>query len=328
MKKVKVAMYGTGAAHAIGALGTLRELNEYFDFIGVCEPDEKLKRMAEDMECYKGVHWLTEEEMLKIPDLDAIVVESEEVNLTKSAIAMARRDLHIYMDKPGGESLEDFDELIQIMKSTGKVFYTGYMYRHNPSVIYAKKLIEDGVLGEITSIETQMSIRFDSTASLLKFKGGITYFLGCHLIDLIYSILGEPNKIIPHSASTKADLNDSLDYGFTVFEYEKGASFIKTNATEINGFDRRQIVITGTKGTVEIRPVELFDKVNTLYLTSEMKISVLDGNNIAEEVIKFPKYKRYDDMFIDFARCVVGEKTNNYSYDYERGLHRLIMKSF
>lgn len=328
MKKVKVAMYGTGAAHATGALGTLLELNGYFDFVGVCEPDEKLKRKAQDMECYKDIHWLTEEEMLKIPDLDAIVVESEEVNLTKSAIAMARRGFHIYMDKPGGESTEDFDELIRVMKSTGKVFYTGYMYRHNPSVIRAKKLVSDGVLGDITSIEAQMSIKFGSTSSLLEFKGGITYFLGCHLIDLIYSILGEPLRIVPHSASTRTDLNDSLDYGFTVFEYEKGASFIKTNATEINGFDRRQIVITGTKGTIEIRPVELFDKVDTLYLTSEMKISVANGNNVAEEVIKFPKYKRYDDMFIDFARCVSGEKENEYSYDYELILHKLIMKSF
>jgi len=328
MKKVKVAMYGTGAAHAIGALGTLRELNEYFDFVGVCEPDEKLKSRAEETEYYKGVHWLTETEMLKITDLDAVVVESEEVNLTKSAIAMARKGLHIFMDKPGGESLEDFEELIRIMKNTGKVFYTGYMYRHNPSVIHAKKLVSDGVLGDITSVEAQMSIRFDTTDSLLKFKGGITYFLGCHLIDLIYSILGEPKKVVPHSASTRADFNDSLDYGFTVYEYDNGVSFIKTNATEVNGFDRRQIVITGTRGTVEIRPVELFDKVDTLYLTSEMKVSVSDGNKVAEEVIKFPKYKRYDDMFIDFARCVVGEKTNNYSYDYERGLHRLIMKSF
>ena len=328
MKKVKVAMYGTGAAHAIGVLGTLRELNEYFDFVGLCEPDEKLKSRAEEIDCYKDVHWLTEAEMLKIPDLDAVVVESEEVNLTKSAIAMARRGLHIFMDKPGGESLEDFDELIKIMKSTGKVFYTGYMYRHNPSVIHAKKLIADGVIGDITSVEAQMSIRFDSTGSLLKFKGGITYFLGCHLIDLIYSILGEPKKIVPHSASTRAELNDSLDYGFTAYEYENGVSFIKTNATEVNGFDRRQIVITGTKGTIEIRPVELFDKVDTLYLTSEMKVSVLDGNDVAEEVIKFPKYKRYDDMFIDFARCVAGEKTNANSYDYELGLYRLIMKSF
>lgn len=328
MKKVKVVMYGTGAAHAIGALGTLRELTDYFDFVGVCEPDEKLRASAINSELYKGISFITEEEMLKIPDLDAIVVESDELSLTKSAIKMARMGYHIYMDKPGGENCEDFEELIKIMKSTGKVFCTGYMYRHNPSVIYAKKLIDEGALGDITSFEAQMSIRFSSTETLSRFKGGITYFLGCHLIDLVYSILGEPAKIIPHSASTYADSNNSLDFGFTVYEYEKGASFIKTNATEVNGFNRRQIVITGTKGTIEIRPVELFDKVNTLYLTSEMTVSLWDGKNTSEETIKFPKYKRYDDMFIDFSRFVTGEKTNPYSYDYELGLHRLIMKSF
>ena len=328
MKKIKVAMYGTGAAHAIGALGTLIALDDYFDFVGVCEPDEELQSKAKELRCYDGIKWLSVDEMFGMTDLDAVVVEVEEVKLTQAAIDMAKRNYHIYMDKPGGESVEEFKELVRIMKGTGNILYTGYMYRHNPSVVYTKKLIADGVLGDITSIEAQMSIKFDSTEPLLKFKGGITYFLGCHLIDLVYSILGEPKRIIPFSTYTKSDISDSLDYGFTVFEYENGLSFIKTNATEINGFNRRQIVVTGTKGTVEIRPVELFDKMDTLYLTSEMKVSLLESGEVKEKIIEFPKYKRYDDMFIDFARCVSGEKKNDFSYDYELGLHSLIMNSF
>ena len=328
MRRIKVAMYGTGAAHAIGALITLIALDDYFDFVGVCEPDEELKSKAKELSCYNGVKWISEDEMFGIADLDAVVVEVEELKLTQAAIDMAKRNYHVYMDKPGGESVEEFEELVHIMKGTGNILYTGYMYRHNPSVVYTKKLVADGDLGDVTSVEAQMSVRLDSTESLEKFKGGITYFLGCHLIDLVYSILGEPKRIIPLSAHTKSGVSDSLDYGFTVFEYENGTSFIKTNATEVNGSNRRQIVVTGTKGTVEIRPVELFDKTDTLYLTSEMRISLLENGQEKEKIIKFPKYKRYDDMFIDFARCVSGKKKNDYSYDYELRLHNLIMNSF
>ena len=37
------------------------------------------------------------------------------------------------MEKPGGTDKNMFNELIDVMKKTGKVFHTGYMYRYNPA---------------------------------------------------------------------------------------------------------------------------------------------------------------------------------------------------
>ena len=51
-----------------------------------------------------------------------------------------------------------------------------------------------------------------------------------------------------------------LILGFALYKYNNGISFVKTNAAEVNGFARRQIVITGTNGSMEINPIETIEK--------------------------------------------------------------------
>ena len=77
---------------------------------------------------------MTPEEILAIPDLDAVVIETSELNLAKYALMAAERGLAIQMDKPGGISGEEFDTLIDLVKQKNLVFHTGYMYRYNPEL--------------------------------------------------------------------------------------------------------------------------------------------------------------------------------------------------
>jgi predicted dehydrogenase len=88
------------------------------------------------------------------------------------------------------------------------------------------------------------------------FKGGMMFFLGCHLIDLIYSIQGSPKRVIPLNKCSGVEGVSSEDFGMAVFEYDNGVSFAKTSAVELGGFERRQLVVSGTNKTVELKPLE------------------------------------------------------------------------
>ena len=72
-------------------------------------------------------------------------------------------------------------------------------YRYNPAVQKCFELIKNGKLGEIYSINAEMSTFHPKEYKkwLTNFGGGIMYILGSHLIDLIVYILGEPEKITP-----------------------------------------------------------------------------------------------------------------------------------
>ncbi len=148
----------------------------------------------------------------------------------------------------------DFEALIQTMKQTGKVFHTGYMYRYNPYIRDLLERIRRGDLGKIISVEAQMNcIHLRQLRQWLgNFPGGMMFYLGCHLVDLILQIQGQPKEIIPLNTTTGCN-TQADDFGMAVFVYENGVSFAKTTALEIGGYARRQLVVTGTEGTVEIR---------------------------------------------------------------------------
>lgn len=72
----------------------------------------------------------------------------------------ADHNKHIHMEKPGGVELADFERLIPIMKKTGKVFHTGYMYRYNPYIKKIMQRVKNGELGRInyTDVESYKSV--------------------------------------------------------------------------------------------------------------------------------------------------------------------------
>ena len=89
------------------------------------------------------------------------------------------------MDKPGGDTQEDYQSLMAYVKDKRIVFSLGYMYRFNPAVQRLMKMQNDGELGEIISVEAQMNCLHQPSKRdwLKKYKGGMMFFVGCHRHD-------------------------------------------------------------------------------------------------------------------------------------------------
>ena len=275
---------------------------------------------------------MTVEEILNYPGLDAVCIETEDRRLTEFAIMAAEKGLHIQMDKPGSASDKDFDRLIDLVKEKNLVFHIEYMYRYNPSVMKLKEDIKSGKLGEIYAVEAQMNCihPVEKRKWLGNYPGGMLYYLGCHLIDLVYGICGEPDEIIPLSMPIGTDGVEADDFGMAVFKYKNGVSFVKSTAVEPGGFERRQLVVCGTKGTVEIKPLEWLDlECHSIIqaLTTSVREAYDNDWNKKGEYHTTPVFGRYDAMFRAFADYINKEKENPYGYEYERKLHKLILKA-
>jgi len=332
MKPVKVAQIGTRHDHAIAAFRSLLKQKEYFDLIGLAEspsPAPNPVVPASYSEEYAQVPRYTIEELLTMDDLEAVVIECEEESATAVALPFAEKGVAVYMDKPGSQDIQLFEKFISVVQEKNLPFQMGYMYRFNPSVLHLMKLIEEGALGEIYSVEAHMDCWHapDKRQWLEKHKGGMMYFLGCHLIDMIYRIMGEPEEVIPMNMSTGFDGVTAEDYGFCALKYKNGISFAKTCAYEVGGYLRRQLVVAGSKGTYEIRPWEAPSEGGQI---SPSRFSPLTdkvrawGTDISEK-LDFPPCDRYDSMMRSFAEIVRG-KENPYTPDYELKLFRLVMK--
>ncbi len=327
MKKLKVVQIGIGHDHAFVTYETLLNRSDIYELCGVC-PVEGEQDTAQCIERYDKTLFVSLEDVLKMTDLDAVIVETDDWNLTKYAKMFADRGLHVHMDKPGGTSQEEYEELLRTFKKTGKVFHTGYMYRYNPEIIKLIEQAKNGYLGSVYSVEAHMDCEHPTNKRnwLGHFKGGMMYFLGCHLVDLILLLQGVPDEIVPFNFSTGYDGVTAEDVGMAVFKYKNGVSFCKTGALEPGGFMRRQLVVCGTQKCVELRPIEEYTAAdNSVMITRrrECKSGLAwteNGENTVSEV-----FNRYSGMMEDFVKIVNGEKQSDYSLEYEARLHRVLL---
>jgi predicted dehydrogenase len=329
MKRIKIAQIGTSInSHGCQIWKSLNKQTDVFEVVGYAFPENEREKFPDKMKYFDEYREMTVDEILNDPEIEAVVVETEEIYLTKYALKVARAGKHLHMEKPGGLELADFEELISILKAKSLTFSTGYMYRFNPKIREALQKIKNGELGKIYSVEAHMSCKHtpDIRQWLEAFPSGMMFFLGCHLIDLIYQIQGEPDEVIPFSCSTGIEDIYTKDYGMVVYKYPNGVSFAKTCDNECGGFLRRQLVICGEKGTIEIKPLEVWVDGGQYTVSSECFND--SGKKWSEpwETSQSEIHDRYDEMVRNFAELVRGKK-NPYSYDYELNLYKLILKS-
>lgn len=328
MKKIKIAQIGINEhSHSNQIFSSIAKQKDLFEVVGYVLPENERERIPHKVKLFEGFSELSLDDVLNNPEIEAVAIETDEVYLTKYALMAANAGKHIHMEKPGGVSLADFERLISVMKKTEKVFHIGYMYRYNPYIKELIKNVKKGVLGEIISVEAQMNcIHLPEMRQWLdRLPGGMTFWLGCHLIDLIYTLQGKPKKIIPFNKCSNFGVSNTMDFGMAVFEYENGVSFAKANAVEFGGFARRQLVVTGTKGTVELKPLERYESGDLLY-TEKTEYEAFDWNNNGK-TCKSKSFDRYDEMMCSFAKYVRQETSNPYTLDYELELYKILLKS-
>ena len=327
MRKVKIAQIGTSLySHGSDIFRSLTKQKDVFEVIGYALPENEREKFPSRMGVFAGYREMSVEEILNDPEIEAVTVETEEIYLTKYAQMVADHGKHIHMEKPGGTSLVGFEKLVETLRKNEKVFHTGYMYRYNPYVKELMKKVKEGELGEIISVEAQMNSCSPviNRRWLEHFPGGMMFFLGCHLVDFVLQIKGIPEKIVPLNCCTGNHGVTVKDFGMALLQYKSGTSFVKTTADEYGGFARRQLVVVGTKGTVEIKPLEMHAPGG---LYTEMRAcKASDSWTAMGEITKSEIYDRYDNMMAGFASYVRGDKENPWGYDYELLLYKTLLK--
>ena len=100
---IKIGQIGTGNQHAY-KIGTLRTLTDLFEVVGFVEDDPKLREKAQKSSTFKGLKPMSTDELLAVPGLQAVAIETEERVCIPPALRI-RAGKHIHLDKPCGESL-------------------------------------------------------------------------------------------------------------------------------------------------------------------------------------------------------------------------------
>ena len=321
-ERIKIGQIGIGHNHSEGKMSAVLKFPELYDVIGYSEDNPDWVEARGQMPCYRDLPRLSEDEI--IARSDAVIVETDVWNLTKTSQKCIDAGKHIHMDKPASGTLEEYKHLLDTAKEKNLVVQLGYMYRYNPAVKKCFELIREGKLGEIFSINAEMSTYHTPVYKnwLTNFGGGIMYILGSHFVDLIVYLLGKPEKVTPFLKHTLLDGIDFPDNNLAVLEYEKALARIFISSVEVNGWGRRQFMVSGSKGTVNIVPME-----NTVRMTySDTTMTPTPYADFKEEipVSDIPPSCRYDEMMQDFYDYVMGTKENPFTYEHDYAVQEVL----
>ena len=315
MKRIKIGQIGIGHNHGEAKMLAVRKFPERFEVIGYAEENERWIEKRGGCRGYEGLPRLSVEQV--IARSNAVLIESDVWDLTAYAMRCVQAGKHIHMDKPASGTLEDYKAVLDTAKEKNLVVQLAYMYRCNPAVKECLEHIRNGDLGEIYSINAEMST-FHSPAYkkwLTNFGGGIMYILGSHLVDLIVYILGEPKKITSFMKHTGLDGVDFADNTLAVLEYEKALARIFVSSVEVNGFGRRQLVVSGSRGTVNICPLER--PITMTYSDTGITDQPYEDVKLSRSFEDHTADGRYDEMMKDFYDYIIGAKQNPFSYEHD-----------
>jgi predicted dehydrogenase len=319
-ERIKIGQIGTEHEHASGKMATFRKLADHYEVVGMVEPDPALRKKHEKDPVYRDLKWMTEEQLLNTKGLRAVAVETRIRDLVPTAARCIAAGMHLHLDKPGSETIGPFREMLAEAGRRGLAVQLGYMYRNNPAIQFCLRAVRQGWLGQVFEVHPVMS-RKDSLAYrtwLGQFPGGAMYNFGCHMIDLVVSVLGKPDRITPYLRQTLPDAK-VCDNALAVFEYPRATATIRTAVIEVEGYQRRQLVVCGDQGTIDIRPLETFatrrkDPVKLRLALAEPRGPYKRGY---QEVAFPPMVGRYDDQLIELARVIRGEIANPYPLAHE-----------
>jgi len=203
MKTMNIAMVGTGfmgKAHAIAysvmplllsaPIETKRKV--------VVDVDDKL---AADAAKHLGFeeHSTDWKATVARKDIDIVDICTPNDSHAPIAIAAAKAGKHIMCEKPIARNAAEAETMLKAVKDAGVVHMVAYNYRHTPAVLMAKRLLDDGRLGEVLSFRghymqdwsadpnTPLSWRFSKE----KAGSGTLGDIGTHIIDMVRFLLGE-----------------------------------------------------------------------------------------------------------------------------------------
>jgi predicted dehydrogenase len=315
--RIRVGQIGVGHAHAT-KLSVYRESDDY-DVVGVVEPDANVRARALNHPAYRGLPWLTQEQLLATPGLQAVLVETsvrESLDVAEAVVAAGK---HLHLDKPAGESLPQFERILADADRQGLMVQLGYMYRYSPAVVMLRELLAKGWLGDVFEVHAVMSkvVPPSDRVGLAAYPGGILFELGCHVLDLVIGVLGEPAKVT--GVATQVVETDALrDNMLAILEYPKAIATVKSSAVEVEGFARRHLVVCGTEGTFHIQPL---DNPAASLTLSEPRGAFKGGT----QEIAFPRFTRYEADAADMAAVIRGEKPDDFPSAHELTVQRTLL---
>lgn len=106
----------------------------------------------------------THQELLKDPNVDAVVIATADHWHAPIAIAALEAGKHVYLEKPMTHNIAETYALKDAVARAGKVFQVGHQHRQTQSFVTAKDVINKEILGHVSLVTASTNRNSDNGA--------------------------------------------------------------------------------------------------------------------------------------------------------------------
>jgi predicted dehydrogenase len=206
------------------------------------------------------------------PKVDLVSITTPNAMHREVALAAIANGKHVYCEKPMALTLDQAREMAEAARAADVRTLVGYNYIKNPAFTHAQRLIADGRIGRIVHFrgwvdedyQADPDLPWTWRARLSEAGLGALGDLGCHLVSMVYGLVGPVESLIADSQIIHKTRPMSEGSGHAVVENEDTATAILRFADGVQGSistsrsawgrkNRLDWEVHGTKGMITFR---------------------------------------------------------------------------
>lgn len=301
--RIRIGVIGSGGQGTHDAYQSCRADNVIC--VALCDVAEfRLReataRITQEMEKqgHKGVkidHYGDHRHLLDRDDIDAVIIATPDHWHYRVFLDALEAGKHIYEEKPMSYSIEQGMEMVAAARKHPKLtVQIGTQRRSGTQYPKAKKLIDDGVLGNITYARAydcrnfvtrpdpfaprdvsgpidwdrfqkpcEHKVEYDPWRYFAwrwfwDYAGGLVNDVGIHVMDVVHWLTGAtvPKSAVCNGGVYGFDYWETPDVVNAVWDYGTHCVSFVSNFT--NGFEGDGLTIFGTKATLEVRDHDIY----------------------------------------------------------------------
>ena len=247
-----------GPSNMASTLVLLRDVPDLrFRITGLCSvPSEEAKRCAQ---MFNVPFWTADyRELVSRGDVDVVCVFSPDHLHAAHCVGALEQGKHVVCTKPMVTRLEDARRLVSLVREQGVKFLVGQTMRFDRQFMSAKRLFDDGELGELIALESyyvhDMRPVFEMTPWRLDVPQDFM-FGGCvHSIDILRAFGGDIEAV--HAYGNKGQLTEGYPLEDNFFINVKFTSQVIGRVAGLYGvvhppMPMMQFGIFGSKGSLQ-----------------------------------------------------------------------------
>lgn len=255
MKKLRFAIIGCGRI----AQRHAEHINNFGTLVAVCD---NVKEKADEMAAkYNAKAFYNADDLLQLKnEIDVVSICSPNGLHATHSIQSLQAGFNVLCEKPMAINAQDCGKMIQVAEKANKRLFAIKQNRFNPPVEAVKKIIDEGKLGKIYSVQLNCfwnrnpDYYHNSWKGTKTLDGGTLYTQFSHFIDLLYWLVGDVKEVKAYGGNfAHQGIIEFEDTGVVILKFVDGA--IGSINYTVNSYAKNMegsVTIFAEKGTVKI----------------------------------------------------------------------------